>query len=64
MSQVSLLHEDCCDILWKVENLTFKAPVITTADDNFFFFFFQRKQILTFQADDSHEMSRLVFSEK
>ena len=38
MSQVSLLHEDCCDILWKVENLTFKAPVTTTADNNFFFF--------------------------
>ena len=45
-------------------HLTLKAPITTVAlwqtTIFFFFFFFQRKQVL---ADDSHEMSRLVFSE-
>ena len=48
--------------------LTFKVPITTAADDiffyflfYFFFFYFQGKQVL---ADNSHEMSRLIFSEK
>ena len=43
--------------------LTLKAPITTAAGDNFFF---QRKQVLTFHVNShaSHEMSRLIFSEK
>ena len=58
------LHCGCTN----VHLLTLKVPV-TAADGIFFFFFFQRKQVLTFHvksllADDSLEMSRLVFPEK
>ena len=40
-------------------------PITTVADD-ISFIIFQRKQVLTFhvQAEDSHEISRLIFSEK
>ena len=58
-------------IFTAVAILTLKAPITTAADDSqkYFFFIFQRKQVLAFHvnrlpADDSHEMSRLVFSEK
>ena len=43
--------------------LTLKVPITTAADDNFFFFYFSEETSLDF-ADDSHDMSRLVFSEK
>ena len=58
--------------------LTLKVPITTAADDNFFIFFiffffiffFFRETILDIscelsaKADDSHEMLRLLFSEK
>ena len=50
--------------------LTLKAPITTKADDNFEFFFFSEENKswhfmwIVCQADDSHEISRLVFSEK
>ena len=52
-------------VLGLLITLTLKAPNTTAADDNFFFFFFERKFMwIVCLADDSHEMSRLVFSEK
>ena len=50
--------------------LTLKVPITTAVDDilKFFFLIFQRKQVVIFHvnhlADDSHEISRLVFFEK
>ena len=50
--------------------LTLKALITAAADDIFYLFIylFQRKEVLTFHvnrlADDSHEMSRLLFSGK
>ena len=43
--------------------LTLKAPVTTAADDNFFYLFFFSEKTNLDISDDSHEMSRLVFSE-
>ena len=58
--------------LKKKHILTLKAPITTAADNNFlfsFFLFFRENKSWHFmwiicQADNSHEMSRLVFSEK
>ena len=50
--------------------LTLKAPITTKADNNFYFFYFLKKTSLNIScessalADDSHEMSRLFFSER
>ena len=53
----------------QVRFLTLKVPITTSADDMFnFFFFIDNKSWyfmwITCQADDSHEMSRLIFNEK
>ena len=52
------LPKACCG---KVANLLIFSmlPIRTAADDTFDFFIFQRN-VLTCQADDSHEMSRLM----
>ena len=47
--------------------LTLKAPSKLTADDilNFLFYFLEKvRLVISYEGDDSHEMSRLVFSEK
>ena len=47
--------------------LTLKAPIKTAADNilKYFFLIFQRKQVMIFHvADESREISRLVFFEK
>ena len=45
---------------------TLKAPITTAADDilKFFFFLFFKENKSWFLADDSHEISRLVFFDK
>ena len=55
--------------LGEIKPLSLKTPITTATEDTFFNFFIENK--LTFHvnrlfglADDSHEMSRLIFTEK
>ena len=54
--------------LFSIETLTIKVPITSAADEVliFFFFFFKENSldISVCQADDSHEISRLLFFEK
>ena len=58
------------DTLYMIQ-LTLKSPITTKGDDNFDFFFLISDENKSWyfmwivcQEDDSHEISRLVFSEK
>ena len=56
-------------ILIRLPSLTIKAPITTAPDDNSLKKKNPEKQVSTFQVncllgDESHEMSRFIFSEK
>ena len=65
-----LCSTSCTTQETKKNILTLKAPITTAANDNFFFFFYYLSEKTSLDiscessADNSHKISRLVFSEK